>query len=79
MCARTSKIKNAGCEAVRSNTREVVQLCSRGDREMAVEDSPRRRRHRPIGHFNAQVVPPSAQQRRDVIQSCKDVQPYEGL
>ena len=56
--------------AERSNTRELVQLRSRGDREVAVEDSIRRRMFRNIGHFNAQIVPPSAQQRHGVVQSC---------
>ena len=74
LCARTIRKIHAGHDAERSDTRELVQLRSRGDREVAVEENIRRRRFRQTGYLNAQVVPPSAQQRHDAIQSCENEQ-----
>ena len=53
LCARTIRKIHAGHDAERSDTRELVQLRSRGDREVTVEDNKIRRRGREIGEFNA--------------------------
>ena len=55
----------------RPDVRELVELRSRGDLEVAVEGDVIGRFFRPIGQFNAQVVPPSVEQRQDVLHSCE--------